>query len=402
MVKFVFIVICLYFQLCFAPLFRPISEKNLDFVDDVCYYKDYSQENNFIYVKPCDNGKHCVNIDNSEYQISVCQNYSNIAKTYGKPCNYKIECKNDLVCNDYICSLENNTYPYSKSDLVSYDTFYYCPSINRITIRNMSSYANHYNECKSKYTLENNKYYYQTRYGEHEYYLYVYPEYFQVQGIIELDEYYKKKSIDLAYIGSVNNGNFVADPRACKSGYALYFYGSGMLEKSEDSFYNNEMFLCCVTIEEIDVSEGTLKYIIREGYESEIYNINKLDSSYRNQFSNHKYLQLNKYLMTKLDMFQNYINYIKSYECTEYYDEPFTCGNDLLRKWWYFYHYPEKYLLYKKDGEVLDYLVQQVYKTYAYRSESTNKKKENEYNEYNNYIKIKIKYFVYLLLLFYV
>ena len=47
--------------------------------------------------------------------------------------------------------------------------------------------------------------------------------------------------------------------------------------------------------------------------------------------------------MTKLDLFRQYKEK-RGTGCTknkEYFDEPFTCGNDELRELWYFYHHPD-------------------------------------------------------------
>ena len=38
-----------------------------------------------------------------------------------------------------------------------------------------------------------------------------------------------------------------------------------------------------------------------------------------------------------------------------------TCKNDELRKWWYFYNNPDKYMIYKDQIEVVNYLVQKAF-----------------------------------------
>ena len=47
------------------------------------------------------------------------------------------------------------------------------------------------------------------------------------------------------------------------------------------------------------------------------------------------------------------------------YEEPFTCRNDELRKWWYFYAHPDEYILYKDKKEIKNYLLQTHYRSYA-------------------------------------
>jgi hypothetical protein len=72
--------------------------------------------------------------------------------------------------------------------------------------------------------------------------------------------------------------------------------------------------------------------------------------------------------MTKLEIFQNYkkrYDEIKE-ECKSllYLDEPETCRDDELRKWYYFYINPGKYILYQNEPQVMEYLIQDSYKDY--------------------------------------
>ena len=64
-------------------------------------------------------------------------------------------------------------------------------------------------------------------------------------------------------------------------------------------------------------------------------------------------------------MFKNYKDKLNTMleTCVNDYDysEPYTCKNDELRKWWYFYNNPDKYMLYKDQIEVVNYLVQQAF-----------------------------------------
>ena len=70
--------------------------------------------------------------------------------------------------------------------------------------------------------------------------------------------------------------------------------------------------------------------------------------------------------MTKLDLFRQYKEK-RGDGCTrnkEYFDEPFTCGNNELRELWYFYYHPDEYLLYKNEQAIKEYLLQKVYPSY--------------------------------------
>ena len=62
-------------------------------------------------------------------------------------------------------------------------------------------------------------------------------------------------------------------------------------------------------------------------------------------------------------------NAIKS-DCINYLypEEPKTCRDNELRKWYYFYENPKEYLLYRNEPQVMDYLVQQDYPTYTSNS----------------------------------
>ena len=120
-----------------------------------------------------------------------------------------------------------------------------------------------------------------------------------------------------------------------------------------------------------------IKYKIGSG-EEEYYHLSQvygdLDSSslsYTNYQSEIKG-KINQYTMTKLELFQKYkerYNAIKS-DCMNYLypEELYTCRDNELRKWFYFYSIPKEYLLYRNEPEVMGYLVQQYYKTYTSNS----------------------------------
>ena len=74
--------------------------------------------------------------------------------------------------------------------------------------------------------------------------------------------YMEFESIEKSYIGSVKDGEFVFDEKACESGYALYFYGDGNLNdpSSDSSSSNNYMLKKCVTPKKIDESSCIITY----------------------------------------------------------------------------------------------------------------------------------------------
>ena len=101
--------------------------------------------------------------------------------------------------------------------------------------------------------------------------------------------------------------------------------------------------------------------------------------------------------MTKIELVKDYFikfDKLKTH-CIEgkFYNEPFTCENDELRKIWYYYNHPEEYLLYKNDEEILEYLINEAYPTPISKVKNETEKKQNLSRFLNN------KYFLFLLLL---
>jgi hypothetical protein len=59
----------------------------------------------------------------------------------------------------------------------------------------------------------------------------------------------------------------------------------------------------------------------------------------------------------------------------KYYEEPYTCWNDELRKLWYYYKKPKDYLLYEDDYQVITYLTESSYPTSNETIKETSKSK---------------------------
>ena len=123
----------------------------------------------------------------------------------------------------------------------------------------------------------------------------------------------------------------------------------------------------CVNPEDIEYRNSqscTIKYD-----EGKLYNVDDLSSSsYRE-----KLCKGNKYLKTKLELFKKYTEVFtktKQEECAkeENYNEPRTCNNNEIRKWYYLYENPEVYIEYYDDdlkyNDVLTFLIQQEYPSY--------------------------------------
>ena len=239
------------------------------------------------------------------------------------------------------------------------------------------------------------------------------PDFLKVGGIIKFNEtstsdgkVYEAEEIKTAYVGTVNDGDFVFDEKACKSGYALYFYGDGNLNApytGSSFYYRNYMYKRCVTLQDIEESSSNnckIKYSIGESKDIKTYDVNKLNRKMTitneeqnyffdqigNSISNyHDYIDNNNELeklcqsniKTKLEIFKKYIEVFtedfqskctKSERISDSYLE--TCGDNKLRKWSYLYANPSQYKIYydedkDEDGnEIINFLVQQAYPSY--------------------------------------
>jgi hypothetical protein len=223
------------------------------------------------------------------------------------------------------------------------------------------------------------------------------PDYFKVCGEITFDsgslggnnglKYFPVK-IESAYIGTVEDGKYVQDALACKSGYALPFYpGTSLKDPSSLSSNKNQMFLRCVSvkgIDRVDSNNNDNHNCIIKYDDDKIYNIDQLndnpiiipdpndpESGVRLLYSGSMSQFCDEDLMTKLEIFSKYINVFnkeKQEQCAkkENYNEPYTCNDNELRKWYYYYNNPSHYkLYYDEDGnDVANYLIQKTFPLY--------------------------------------
>jgi hypothetical protein len=357
-----YILLLIYLISTCACGYLPLKKGN-GFDDNVCAY-EYSS---VYYVKTCkDKGKYCKYIGET---TAFCENTPTqiTLKTIDESCTTKYECDKGLNCFGKCtlsasASISNNCYTGEEPH----------KTVNGWDCKK-TAIADY---C---YYRDNNNYPGGITYQ---------PDYFKVCGEISFETStlasnqgtkYDILTVKSAYIGTVADGKFVLDAKACKSGFALPFYpDSSGNDPSSDRFNSNEMFLKCVNINEIDY-KGSNQCIIK--YDTDkLYDISKFSYSKMNRdsifLSGHS---LNNYddefcdenLMTKLDMFSKYIGIFteekqKNCETKENYNEPATCNDNELRKWLYYYNHPEHYILYyKEDGnDVANFLIQQEYPLY--------------------------------------
>ena len=352
------------------------KEFNLD-VDDMCYY--YESESNNKYVKPCEKDFYC-KINNG---IGICQKYSDIVKKLNEPCSSSLECDLNLECSSSKCIVQNEQNAYSIIDDVSGEAYYYCPD-NLIPIYDS---VNNYN-CEESTEMKNNCFLNEGTEKR------AFPDYFKVCGIQTIEKnqesgtYINKKTIT-SYIGSVEDGNFVEDERACKHGFALYFYGDKKTDTPENENPTN-LFKRCVLVNEVD-DNCNIKYTLDS--KQYIYNTRKILSIFN---TNNNIFDCS-FLTTKLELFQQYVEKMgelkEECEKVKYYDEPFTCGNDELRKLWFFYNKPDIYLQYKNEEDIVNYLLQDSYHLYGFGENTTSS------NSTDSSFYLSNKYYILILIL---
>ena len=377
----IFIIISIFsFLYCSSPgnpTFAPFSKNKelLDIDEDICLY-----QKGLVYVRGCKEGKFCK--DRNE-GLSICEDIE-YPLTFTDSCQSSLECDNDYYCDSGKCTLGCN------AGTSAYITEKGKRACIPDTMKGLCFKA----------TLDTSSGAYSGIFQS--------SEFFKVCGKITKfdkmssttygDTYYPLE-IENSYIGTVDDGEFVYDENACKSGFALYFYANKAL-KNPSTNTDNHMFKMCVTL--VDIKGQKIKYKIGSGNENE-YNLNHLSGfdtlvdngntiysltgSYASGYNNN--------LKIKTEIFQKYISVLtsdKQKKCAEdenNINEPNTCNDDQLRKWHYFLSNVNEYILYYKrkdnkdevSNDVVNYLVQQWYPLYQ------------------NSKLLEIKYFLFLLIL---
>ena len=395
MLKYFFLLTCLLSTLNSAYL--PFKQ-NKEFPDDTCGYSYKDNE----YVKDCESGKYCRGRGSD---LLRCENIPSeiILSSLEESCSSDFECENGLVCTNQKCLLSIGSSCGAGQEIVRTQSGYICKITagknyfytKDFTWKGQASHANGLNGYIDGSVYKDQ--------GD--------PDYLKARGKITFNEttdttgkIYEPSKIEYSDIGTVEDGEFVYDELACKSGFALYFYGNSELTNPYDSSYNY-MYKKCVTLEEVEkfpsssgISYCKIKYSL-DG-KSLTYNVNKIGNAktisnschstldnyygenYENCFSDigstQKSNLCRENLKIKTNIFQEYIGALTDdiRKCTNpEFNNPVsleTCQNNQLRKWGYFYDNPNEYMLYYSDEDkgktVVNFLVQSTFPSYQSNS----------------------------------
>ena len=363
--KLFLIVLCL-FSPSLSSIYAPMSTRTFDFqVDDICKYHKTSTD--FIYVEPCEKDHSCESIYSSYsgfQELGVCRKHvQEELSFFGSACEENDDCYSNIKCVDKKCTLEENDTPLSMDKN-------YCPDS---LIPVLTDSGNYKCEKRDKNEMDG-LCYLKTESGSIKQ---ASPDYMKVCGEISLDKpenNYAKLKTSVNSLGSVDNGKFVENSMACKSGFALWFYPNGKISNPSLTTVPNTPYLMCVQFNGIEYKKSgscKINYIIGEN--KYVYDFDKTDisaySSPTSVCSNFKKIE------TSLDLLNQYISKVNELgdECSKsyFYDEPYTCRNDELRKLYYFYNHIDDYLLYKSEDEISEFILQERYPSYGVKFSKT-------------------------------
>ena len=337
--------------------------------DNICYYKDSLKS--IYYVKACENKTYCHVSSSSD--INACQEYHQVMNTFDGACNSDIECDGNLKCVNKKCTINEGEAAYTKTDAASRIQRYYCPS--DLVPKSQTSDVT----CEKKGDGFKDKYKFKASTSATSFTT-VMPGLLQVEGEISFDNSHNIESIEKSYIGTVDNGKFVENMWACSSGFGIRLFWDKTDVAPSTGDTSQHYYCVTITGAEYDITEAVckIKYSI-DGNDENFY------STYMYNSDNCQNLILMK------DIFKNYTDELneKKEKClaNNYYEEPFTCRDNKMRFWWYFYNNPEEYSLYKDDEEVIQFLVQQTYKGY-----DPSEKEETE--DISSFIKYNLFYMI--------
>ena len=339
--------------------YRPMSKKTIDFGEDVCYYEDKADSTGIVYVKPCQEGKRCKDLGISDYNIHTCVAYDNEYDNRNADCvtkdNYDSSgYGNGIDCTGYSCQNDKCAGTCSETQVKNLDDSNACVADPGFCYEYDSS-----GNPDKRYTPAPGK------------------ECVRFELQSSNQKTYTTKKLYSNDFASIEDGQFIQDSQNyliyCSSGYALYFYGDKKLKNpNTDAPTNHQMYLMCVTVLGRD-SKGIIKYSINGGAEN-YYDPSKLPS--KSSGVQYSLYYNDDLLMERLEIFNEFKNSL---------NDP----NESI-KWKYFYHNPEKYLLYKNEPQIIEYLIKEKGRNYDYKPKLSS----------SNSSVLNMKYLTLLLLIF--
>lgn len=388
------IILLSLFILC-SSTYRPMEKKS-KYGDDICRYED----GNYYYVKPCEKGKYCLEKDADGSDLYICQDLPETReglKTLDEECSSDFDCENNLECIGGHCKSDCGNQYTVKNDQGSY----VCRDSNHKATDGICKLDEYSKDSSGTVTGPDTKYGIPTGKSQ---ICGLYSNFYDYNN-----QDYELSEIKYAYVGSVDNGNYVKNEILCKSGFALFYYPKGNLKNpysGTGSSTHNKMYKMCVTPIAIDhydpllssqkssapspSQESCVIYYKEKDEDTTIkkYNIDQLSlseiySEYTNSYSTINELQEEFCSFTdyefkiKFQQFKEYTTNLKEEErekCglldgsnTKY--GRYSCDNNDLIKSWYFYKNPKNYLVYSKREKlevVLNYLIQKEYPSYEF------------------------------------
>ena len=338
--------------------------KKSKYGDDVCGY--YDRENAIYYVRACEKGKYCENPDSNLNQyLSICQDVPTPEvglSTLNGDCSSNFDCEYDLKCVSNKCTYTCPTVghaPYKYDDQTSYRCGTpapegYCENkefsaTTGLPTSSFGSPKHKYQKC-GLYTFHPSA-----------------------------NNIYQLKDTKYAYIGSVNNGEYVKDETLCKTGFALPFYPNNYLQDPSTGGYNSMYYKCVtpISIDKIDKRSSTCVIYYKDkddDTETKKYNVDQLaresvdssiDTTRLCRFTNREL----KISQQKFKEYSNSITDEQREKCGNLENDKDSCDNNELIKLWYFYKKPKDYILYnerEKFEPILNYLIQSEYHSYEF------------------------------------
>lgn len=351
-------------------IYMPMTKSPVKYGEEVCRFSDIKDNHLVTFVKPCEEGKICESLSITSRNIYACKTIDDIYDNSEQTCQTKdnnfaangIDCTGincqDGICGGKFCSagqvVDNNA---ASSSITCVNDESICKEYKSYTDRTL---IKNYSPGKNKQCVE-------------------------IDLEADNGKGYIKKRIRSNYKASIEDGKYIDSISYisyCQSGYALFFYGGNQLSNpNKDSESTEAMFPRCVTVLGRDAN-GIIKYTINnEG--TYYYDEGKLPSSYSLIYND-------QHLMLRLELFANYKKRMDSLGCRETGCE----DDDEITKWLYFYNNPEKYILYKDEPQVVEYLIKEENNKHSYKVKHTSTESS---------ILLNIKYFMvllYLILLF--